>query len=413
MGDYSLFEGRHPRRMDRNFLLTFGRIVRVDPNERLCDVKTFSPRKEMDDQHMAGCQWLAADFHIDGDESTAIPRVGSFVVLAIIDGEGFVLGAFRPIPKLGKTIGDNDPVVLREGDKILRTAGGNRVVIKSNGLIEVFSSETLKRVYFPTTSSIRDLCRNYSMQTDGGLLTWEDTDGATLWRGEFRTDILKTGALVDQKGAVEGTTVFRREVGASIGAPPFTVPIATYLEEIDLDGSHTATVGLAGFQVVTEVLPTGAASVTTPTASFTVSPLGDFTFENQGATVAVDALGNFSFKNPLVEITAGVDGNVKSFNQSTTISQTPEGKITLDATTAKIVIGAGQVEVGGPAGGLVDTLLKLLQKFDGVLTAIQAMTHMGNMGYPTSPPIDPSAYIDAQLTVQQLIVLVQATLGKI
>lgn len=76
--------------------------------------------------------------------------------------------------------------------------------------------------------------------------------------------------------------------------------------------------------------------------------------------------------------------------------------VTLTGGKAVLKLGKGQIGLGGPAGELIDLIIQTLEAVGEILTANQAQTHMGNLGYPTSPPINTADYAKTQLKVKKI-----------
>lgn len=89
------------------------------------------------------------------------------------------------------------------------------------------------------------------------------------------------------------------------------------------------------------------------------------------------------------------------------------GDILLEASQAKLKLGKGMVGLGGPAGELVDLFDKNLEQLATLIQAMQTETHVGNLGYPTSPPVNAAAYAAVHTQILALRLLVGLIKGGI
>lgn len=359
--DHSLYERSHRNRTEQAFGIALGRITEVFPKERFCTVVTFAGHGSMHDQYIPKCQWLNIDSNPEGDESTAIPRKDSFCVVFFVDGEPFIFGFFKPLSKGGKAVQGNEQSKVVEGDKIFSTVAGNRITVKASGAIEMVAKDTLKRIMFPTGSMIMDFCRGYSLRTDGGTIDWKaDTLQQTLYRAEFRKDLLRTFVVVEEKGGVDLTTMLRTTIGPAIpGVPGTKMPV--YEHSIKLTGETETTVSLPGAGaasgVKTTFSPEGSLNVKVGAihnTEFDIGPTGAAKLSvNKIATVAISETGDISVKNALssAEISASGDITIKGPTASISISVAGEikidaaNKITLEAKAGVDVKSLGPIAV--------------------------------------------------------------------
>lgn len=102
------------------------------------------------------------------------------------------------------------------------------------------------------------------------------------------------------------------------------------------------------------------------------------------------------------------DGIVINANSDVKINSLT-GNIEADGSLGKLKLGAGKVGLGGPAAELLDLYDQLLQQLDTLLTSMATETHLGNLGYPSGPPLNAAAYA----AVQAQIAIIKALLGTI
>lgn len=313
--DFSLFESANRYRLEKSFGIALGRVVKVFPKERICQVQTFHGSGNLGDNFIDRCQWVNMDSNPEGDEATIIPRKNSLGLVFFVEGQAFIFGFFKPLRKSGSAAQGNEPSNLLEGDKVISTIAGNRITVKSNGIVELFSKDTLKRIQFPTESKLVEICSKYDLRTDGGAVLWDSDDDTqeTLCKSEFRRDLLRTVVLLEERGAAGGSTILRTSVGpAKPGA--IGTAAALYESSVDVDGSATLKVGPVG-NVTASASSTGAFNLSvnsltglsigeTGSVSLDVNKLtkldiadsGDVTIKTTGATVTISTAGEVTIK---------------------------------------------------------------------------------------------------------------------
>lgn len=214
--DKSLYERHNNTRQSQQTGIAFGRITKVYPEKRLCEVKTFMGTGQQDDNAIPYCQWINMDAHPDGDESTNIPRVNSYGLVFFVGGEPFIFGFFSPLTGTGSaSVQTDDKEELNEGDRVLKTVGRNKIILRAHGEIQIQSTDTCRTLYFPDRHIINTLCRNYEFATDGGTINWENVEdsGDTLYRAEYRDNIERTNVIIEERGLVDEEIISRTVIG--------------------------------------------------------------------------------------------------------------------------------------------------------------------------------------------------------
>ena len=89
------------------------------------------------------------------------------------------------------------------------------------------------------------------------------------------------------------------------------------------------------------------------------------------------------------------------------------GTVAVNGSEGKLNLSKGQVAMGGPAGELVEEVEKLLGELDKTLTALQSETHVGNLGYNTSPPVNLADYLAAQINVKAITAIIGLIKGSL
>lgn len=232
MADKSIYEEDHPHRRATEMGIALGRITAVYPETRLCEVKTYLGPSELVDHTIPNCQWLNLDSHPEGDESTVIPRINSYCVLFFISGQPFVFGFFSPLTGTGSANIGKVKEELNEGDRVLKTIGDNKIILRAHGEIQIESTKTNRTIYFPDKDLINTLCRNYEFRTDGGTIDWlslGDRKKHTLSRQEWRDSITRDNLIIEESGwADDGTLIYQKNIGEGGSGSTISDPVWTY-----------------------------------------------------------------------------------------------------------------------------------------------------------------------------------------
>jgi hypothetical protein len=358
----TLYERGHPQRSEQSFGIALGQIFEVFPEERMCSVTTF--QGQTPDQFLAKVQWLSLDANVDGDESGSIPRAQSLCLVFTVDGVSYVWGFFKPLTDKGSALLGNEYAELIEGDKIFSTAAGNRLVIKSNGTIELFGKDSLRRLMFPDGSFLSELCRRYELKTDGGVLEWgaDEDVGLALYRAEYKQTIVRAIVVLEEKGAVSDTIVERKTIGTTTpGSKDIADPLYKY--EFDLVTGISAEVKLPGPLpgVAWTVDPLGSWGITSgPKDNFDlqVSALGDIEIKNLAFSAVISNLGEVTIKNKVATISVSASGEVtidtkgKAKLSAASLDIMTLGPLNVDAKGPVSIKSGATIELAGGPGGV-------------------------------------------------------------
>jgi len=352
----------------------------------MVEVKTFLGQGSMDDQYIPKCQWLNLDANPEGDEMTAIPRRGSVGLVFWIDGEPFFFGYFKPLGPKGSALTGEEPARTTEGDKVISTVAKNRIAVKSSGLIELYAKQTLFRIMFPKDSSIQDLCRRYSLKADGGYQEWtsDELTQETRHYAEYRRDLLRSFVVIEEKGAVDTSTLYSMKIGPGIpGVQGTTLPVYTY--KVGITGEVTQTVT----PPVPEGTPIGVTSIISPTGEVTfqtgplpvfyanISPLGDTTVEiNKLLTLSGTSTGAFTLKNPIATVSVSEAGDIEAKNAIGSAAISAAGDIDLkNALASASLSSSGDITIKTPT-----TTLTLTAAGEAKIEAVQKITIDSKLG---------------------------------
>lgn len=358
MIDQSLYERSHRNRQEQAFGMALGVIKDVDPPNRLCTVATLMGAGSMNDQYIHKCQWLSVDANPDGDEFSCIPRRGTMGIVLFIDGESFFWGAFKPLSKDGIAAQGTEAPSLTEGDKVISTLAGNRLTLKRSGLIELSTSDTLKRIMMPKGSKIFDICSEYNLNvSSGGVVKWNNdlvTKNA-LYEAEFRKDLLRTYIVHERKGHVDPTIMYQVDIGPAVpGVSGTSLPV--YSQQITLGGEITTTASLPqpsgsplGFSSYING-PEGSISLklgTAQTTTFDVKSTGEVDLNvNSLANLNISSSGDIKAKGPVVSLEASASGDLNAKNAVAKLSMSSSGEIVIDNKAVSVTISpSGEVKI--------------------------------------------------------------------
>lgn len=340
----SIYEGRHPEREMRQEGIAFGRITRVYEVERMCEVKTFFGMGVKNDNHIPKCQWLSLDANPNGDESSIIPRVNSYCIVLFINSEPFVFGFFNPLNEQGAAnIGDRDSEQLTEGDRILKTAAGNKIIVRANGIIQIQATEGCRTVYFPKQDLINTICKNYEFRASGGTIDWKvDNKKNTLHYAEYRDKVSRDNIIYEQKGQVDETANLIHQIDYGKGSSQGGVEQVVKTTTVKKDGETETFIRAPG------AANGGYKQTTKPTGETNI-------IVNDNTTINIQPSGKMTvdIAKGKINILLGEDGKVNITTQSDT-SLTVNGKIDVTAS-GKTTLKANLVDIDG--GGLLEEAL--------------------------------------------------------
>lgn len=415
MADKTIYERSHPGRSHLANGQALGRITAVNITKRVCTVKTFHGPSHLVDLSLKNVQWADWDTNAEGDEATAIPREKSIGIVTFIEGEAFIHGYINALQDDKGAITGKETGALFKGDKILATKAGNRIIVRASGALEFISKDTLKTTYIPTDSRLITLCRNFNFKTDGGYVIWEGDDvGQTLHTAEYRQNLARTSVVLEKKGNVGGTTVYSREIGAGI---PGTagVPGPIYKKSYDLTGTTVEEIGPSGASVKIEKNVSGSVKHELFSNYEVLSKLGNFIVNlDAGSAEIVAKLGDI-----LLEATAG-HLQIHSLQDTAILSdagnvdvEATAGDVMLNGSLAKMKLSKGKVAIGGPAAELLDLFDQFIDVVKTVFDAMAQETHIGNLGYSTSPPTNASMYVQGSALAAQIKALLGTIKGSL
>ena len=282
-----------------------GRIVDVDVTNRRCRVKTIGSQGPKlvsgrgtgmgtDDQDIHDVQWITTTANDGGAEDTSVPSIGQIGVLLYINSEPYIIGYFRTLPQAPQdvTAGDEDTdpldALVTQGDRLLKTVGGNSVTLRSGGSIEIVSTQ-LCRTYWLPSGLLTSVCGNYELTTDGGFMEWtrDTVTNDTLLEWFVQDNLEPTNGIDLQMGTTEGGFNLELSVGP-VDPDTFALASKLFSFTVGTDGTPTLTVG-NNKAVITIDPATGNISMTTQ-GNLTQTVQGDLT-QTVSGTANIDVTG--------------------------------------------------------------------------------------------------------------------------
>lgn len=355
-----MYESSGERHQEQSNSFALGRITRVFPEERLCEVKTFMGTGSTDDNHIPKCQWLALDSHPDGDESSVIPRVGSFGLVFYINTEPFIFGMFAPLTGEGSAQVGETKEELNEGDRVFTTRGGNKIILRAHGEIQIESTGTCRTIYFPDQNLINTLCRNYEFRTDGGVIDWKKSPegNSTFFFQEFRDNINRSNIILEERGSFSNdeNLILRSRIGPGI---PGDIGDDVWQRSIFNTGQEDKSVGGGAYSKT--INPDGSINLN-------IAGKTNVSITSDGATTLDVGPGN-------CVLTVNPDGSVDLKSNAT---------VTVDGSGGQLKLEQNKVALGASGTEVVAEIIE-------ILNAILQMTVPTPLG-PSGPPLNSPAF---------------------
>lgn len=163
-----------------------GTILSVDPIRRTYKVHINSIDPSINDVIYTDVQVLSASSSSAGEESGALAEINTLCCVSFFDQKPFIIGFYNPKrltpskdPSKEKNIDEgigNDGAIegsasgskgtIDIGDYIVATRGGNKIVVRRSGIVEIESKKTCRTNYFPQEDKIFHMCRKYEFHSD-------------------------------------------------------------------------------------------------------------------------------------------------------------------------------------------------------------------------------------------------------
>ncbi len=163
-----------------------GTILSVDPIRRTYNVHINSNDPRINDAIYTEVQVLSASSSSAGEESGALAEINTLCCVSFFDQKPFIIGFYNPKrltpskdPSKEKNIDEgigNDGAIegsasgskgtIDIGDYIVATRGGNKIVVRRSGIVEIESKKTCRTNYFPQEDKIFHMCRKFEFHSD-------------------------------------------------------------------------------------------------------------------------------------------------------------------------------------------------------------------------------------------------------
>jgi hypothetical protein len=133
---------------------------------------------------------------------------------------------------------------------------------------------------------------------------------------------------------------------------------------------------------------------------------GSFQVDHKTVTFRLDKSGDVTINSSV--------GNVNVTSTTGNIAvNTTLGDVTLGGSLAKLKLSQGRVALGGPVAETLDIIDQTLAQLVQLTTAMSLETHIGNLGFPTSPPINAASYIAVDVSITLIRVLLATIKGTL
>jgi len=346
-----------------------GRVVDVDIANRRCRVKTLgligargtggrAVGTGTDDHDIPDVQWITTAASDGGAEDTSIPKIGQVGVLLYINHEPYLIGFFRTQNPPAST----DPLadIVTQGDRLLSTIGGNTLILRAGGSIEVKSTD-LCRTYWLPNNLISTVCQDWEHSTDGGFVQWvrDKTNNDTLLEFFIQDNQQPTNCVDIQLGNSDNGNTVELTMGA---VSPDTFDFTTTKLFLSVDPNGTLTLNVGEGNKATLVID---------------AKTGDTTFTTQG-NVSQQIQGNVS-QTIRGNVTQNISGN-SSATIGGKMSATVTGEVDVKTSADANVKASGTVDIEA-------SKIKLNGESSGITTED---SHQGVIDFITGVPVLPS-----------------------
>lgn len=288
MKEKSIYEGSFNDKYAGQTCL--GVITSVDADRRRCRIKTIGLKGKTHDLDLPDVQFLLSASHKDGDEETFLPRIGALAVVIFINSEPVVIGYYQQINTAGPA-GPAEKEPLRSGDKVIKTVGGNKFILRGGGSCEMTSTAMCRTYWSPNSNTMTSTVQNWEVEASGGFMHWEqdeDTDATQLLfrcydfsGGANNTVELSFGTNPNAENEMFSVNLGPSAADNSIASPTFSMQVLA-------DGTTTVVVNQ---KCTLTIDPSGNVSLNTPgkvttvaTGDVSVTTEGNTTLTTQGTT---------------------------------------------------------------------------------------------------------------------------------
>ena len=387
MLERSAYEGH----LDRTGTMCVGVVQSVSTSDaagRRLRVKTIGGPggDDLDLHHVR----IMGNWHPDGDESTHIPRAGTYGLVTFIKTEAFWLGAFP----LDANSGENQRTnmeKLNPGDIVWKTVRGNKIILRTGGTVEISSSDLCSLLMTPNNNLIGFACQNFELETSAGVMKWrldpetEDTRTHISCWNNLNPDTLCT---IDV-GLIPDTNNEDSALSAALGGTGSVSIEAPQAADLMFDfkiGAIDEDLNITDRVFRTAIKNDGSLYLDIGPGKFTLSvdpATGDAQFQSQG-----DVTG---YAKGALDVT--VDGDT---------SVTSTGDVTVNTKGGLAVEAFSDIDIKNKVGGMKigadgkvafgSSAAELLDLIDQLIKAIQQINVGTGVG-PSSTPLNAAAFM--------------------
>jgi hypothetical protein len=295
MKEKSIYEGSFNDKYANKTCL--GVITSVDADRRRCRVKTIGLKGITHDLDLPDVQFMLTSSHKDGDEETFLPRIGALAVVIFINSEPLVIGYYQQINTAGPK-GPPEKEPLRSGDKVIKTVGGNKFIMRSGGSCEITSTAMCRTYWSPNSNTMTSTVQNFEVEASGGFMHWEQDEDDDSTQLLFRCYDFSGGANNTVEISVGTNKNVTEDEVLSINLGPAaadnTIASKTFSLQVLADGTTTVVVNS---KCTLKIDPSGNVSLdtqgtmtATAVGAVSVTTQGSATFNAKGpTTVRTDA----------------------------------------------------------------------------------------------------------------------------
>jgi hypothetical protein len=380
--------------------ICLGRVTYVDSVTRLYDVSYYSTNGQQGKRKAV--QALCATVSLQGDESSSLAEAGTNCVLAFVGEVPYILGFYNP-PQINKpdpskvknieTGRGNEGAVpgsasggrasLDVGDQAFGTRGGNRIILRRSGIIEMEASKTCRRTMYPATDTISEICRNYDLSSDGLLILSKTVPPSALKSDRtytafvYKDNLSADNLIMVERGAVspdDMDLIEKYSVGTA-ATKSVGVDETTYVRFQKVDGERTEAINPGG----TAPDPDSAAWYRGVKADGSYEE----TINSKTYSITIDAEGNIIRKSA-GKLTDTIEDDVTiEYGKSITrkigkdLNEEVTGKVTTShgskyrregSSGEFIELSGGKASIGNSTVELVDVVYRICQTLSKTLT---------------------------------------------
>ena len=194
----------------------FGSVQQVNTEDYSLEVYTDSGKSF--DRVLWASPWVSNE----GQGMYAMPQVGSRVLLVYPDGSDrpIAVGWVPFRDENGSYKGKKED--LHQGDQVLKTPDGAMIILRTGGLIEIYSSEMNHWSFIPLSNTTRGVMENLELITLGGKIYWRHDRNTrkTTFTALFKDDAIGDHKLQMEFGHIDDGSVARilyDDPGANLG----------------------------------------------------------------------------------------------------------------------------------------------------------------------------------------------------